>query len=803
MNKIILTLLLTVSNVFANTYVGVVKDVSTGSPIADANIVVSGIEEIGLTTNEKGFFSLHTDTDSIMIRVNAIGYTQYNQSYNTNENEFIYISMDKKSIELSPVEVIADRTSLIGATKNFFRLAGSSSLISRAEVIEFNDTDINRVISQVPGVYTQEEDGYGLRPNIGMRGSGLERSAKINMMEDGIPIAPAPYSSPAAYYSPTAGRMESFEIRKGSSQIKYGPHSTGGAINYISASIPEKLKFQGTVSTGSFGTSLGKFKTGVSSKNYGIMFQTYLDKTDGFKSIDGGDETGFSKNDYLFKARLKTNREFAAAELKISQTNEVSNETYLGLIRSDFAKDPFRRYRASQKDQMSADHNQISLTGALKLFRNTNITAALYQNGFHRNWYKLNKVGEQSISSILSGDESDVGYQLLSAENSADDVYDIKANNRDYKSQGLQSILRSEFKINNINNSLMFGLRIHYDEMDRFQWSDFYKMENSNLLITTAGTQGIGSKNNRLYTANARSVFIENEIKINNTIITAGSRFESIDLERSDWGSNIDRDSVASLIKSAKINVVVPGIGISHLIKDGLNLFCGIHTGFSPPGPGIDDEDDVLPEESVNSELGLRYNNGLNSFEFLYFYNDYKNLLGEDTESTGSGTYAQFNGGKVLINGIEFSLNKMYVLQNVVFPISMSYTYTDARFFNSFDSEFGPWGDVSVNDELPYIPKNMFHLRLGFELNKLKLYSRFKHVANIRTVAGQGAIDPLHSTDQINIVDLVLKYRISQNFMFESKILNLFNDKSIVASRPAGVRPNMPRNINFSFLFDF
>ena len=74
------------------------------------------------------------------------------------------------------------------------------------------------------------------------------------------------------------------------------------------------------------------------------MFQTYLDKTDGFKSIDGGDETGFSKNDYLFKARLKTNREFAAAELKISQTNEVSNETYLGLIRSDFAKAPFRRY---------------------------------------------------------------------------------------------------------------------------------------------------------------------------------------------------------------------------------------------------------------------------------------------------------------------------------------------------------------------------------------------------------------------------------------------------------------------------
>ena len=803
MNKIVITLLLTGSQIFSSTYVGVVKDASTGSPIADANIIISGNEEIGLTTNEKGFFSLYTDVDSVMISVDAVGYTNFNQSYSANKDDFIYVSLDKKSIELSPIEVIADRTSLIGATKNFFRIAGSSSLISKAEVIEFNDTDINRVISQVPGIYTQEEDGYGLRPNIGMRGSGLERSAKINMMEDGIPIAPAPYSSPAAYYSPTAGRMESFEIRKGSSQVKYGPHSTGGAINYISASIPDQLKFQGIISTGSFGNRLGKFKTGVSSKNYGIMFQTLLDKTDGFKVLDGGGNTGFTKNDYLFKARVNTDNEFAAAELKISQTNEISNETYLGLIRSDFTKDSFRRYRASQKDQMSADHNQISLTGALKLFRNADITTTLYQNNFHRNWYKLNKVGGQSIGSILSGDESGEGYQLLFTQNTENDVYDIKANNRDYISQGIQSVFRSDYKLKNINNSLMFGLRIHYDEMDRFQWSDLYKMENSNLLITTAGTQGIGSKNNRLYTANAKSLFIENEIKINNTIITAGSRFESIDLQRNDWGSDIDRDSVANSIKTAGINVMVPGIGISYLVKEGLNIFGGVHAGFSPPGPGIDDEDDILPEESVNSELGIRYNNGLNSFELLYFYNDYKNLLGEDTESAGSGTYAQFNGGKVLINGIEFSLNKMYVLQNIVFPISMSYTYTDAKFLNAFDSDFDPWGNVSVNDELPYIPKNMFHLRLGLELKKLKLYSRFKHVAKTRTIAGHGDLNPLHSTDQINVVDLVLKYDINQNFMIESKILNLFDKRSIVASRPAGVRPNMPRSINFAFLFDF
>ena len=789
----------------ADVFLGKIVDSSTGMPIVEANIKLKHKNNEGTVTDPNGVFSFSGNNgDSALIEITAIGYTGLEKMVLLSEPRAMIIKLEQSAIKLSPINVLADRSRISGVGQNFYRIPGSLSIVSKTEVLEFRDTDINKVISQVPGVYLQEEDGYGLRPNIGMRGSGLERSSKINMMEDGVLISPAPYSSPAAYYSPTAGRMESFEIRKGSSQVKYGPHSTGGAINYISASIPKELDFNGLLSLGDYGSQVAKFKSGMSSKNYGIMFQTHNEKAGGFKELEGGGNTGYDKNDFLFKARINTSSDLALLQLKLSSTDEISNETYLGLTRDDFDQNPFMRYRASQKDKMDADHEQISLTAILKPSENLDITSTLYDNNFHRNWYKLNKVNGHGIGSILSDDTgTDSTYQLLSANNSIDDIYDIKANNRIYESSGLQAVLRSNFKFFGKQNDLMFGFRIHSDAMNRFQKSDKYKMNNGNLIMTTEGVWGEGSKNNRLYTAKANSLFIENELTLNRTIMTVGSRMESINLERKDWGSDVNRDSTAASIKKDNLEVFIPGIGLSYQLFQGAQIFTGMHKGFSPPGPGFDDEDEVLPEESNNFELGLRFNQGFHNAEIVTFYNDYKNLLGEDTEASGSGTYAQFNGGKVLINGIEFSYSNLIKINKLLFPFSFSHTYTIAKFKNNFDSDYDPWGNVSINDELPYIPRNMAHAKIGMEMGKSQTYLRFKHIDKTRTVAGKDKLSEINSTDAIYTVDFASKYKINKNIIFEIKFYNVTNSKSSVANRPAGLRPNMPRQLITSISFDF
>ena len=83
-----------------------------------------------------------------------------------------------------------------------FSLPSTGDYIPAEQFNKYNFNNINEIIKRTPGVYAREEDGYGLFPNISLRGVDTLRSASVTVMEDGINIAPAPYSAPDAYYSP-------------------------------------------------------------------------------------------------------------------------------------------------------------------------------------------------------------------------------------------------------------------------------------------------------------------------------------------------------------------------------------------------------------------------------------------------------------------------------------------------------------------------------------------------------------------------------------------------------------------------
>jgi Fe(3+) dicitrate transport protein len=622
------------------------------------------------------------------------------------------------SLSLEPIDTIT----IIGRTTDVADVPGSAHVVNAEELAIFNATDILRVLRKVPGVYVQEEEGFGLRPNIGIRGSGLDRSARIALLEDGILIAPAPYSAPSAYYFPTQRRMNSLEVLKGPASVAIGPRTTGGAVNMISTPIPDAMGALADLRIGEHNSADAHVNVGNRGERVSWLLETVQAGSDGFKTIDGpvGGDTGYDLQDYIAKIQIDSDPQsqvYQSLRVKLGFTEQDANETYLGLTDDDFAIDPNRRYAASANDLFLSEHEQYQASYVIDPGHSWRAEVTAYRNDFWRNWYKVQSVGGTGISSVLEDPDTyatELGY--MKGATSPDDAVQIRANNRNYYSQGVQASLQWDTGFGDTEIALTTGIRIHEDEEDRFQHQDGYRMEDGTLILTTDAAGG--SQTNRVSQSDVRALFVDAEIRAGNWILTPGVRFEDIDMVRLDYStSDPTRSQGPARVRENTTQVVIPGMGALYRLTPEWRLLAGLHKGFNPPAPGSS----ASEEESLNFEAGARYNGGALSFEGIYFLNDYDNLVGTVTESTGGGGEVgdQFDGGEVRVAGLELSGTYRWELGSVDLPVDLRYTWTaESEFKNGFDSDFGPWGDVQVGDELPYIPEHQLRAMAGLESNK-------------------------------------------------------------------------------------
>ena len=146
-------------------------------------------------------------------------------------------------INLNAEEVYAPAVTVTGGQQESESLSGSGVFIGSDVIQENNYDNIDQVLKTIPGVYSREENGYGIFPNISLRGVDPGRSQKITIMEDGVLSAPAPYTDFSAYFNPTTANKCGIEVLMGSSQVLYGPRTTGGVLNYLTTPIPTKKRW--------------------------------------------------------------------------------------------------------------------------------------------------------------------------------------------------------------------------------------------------------------------------------------------------------------------------------------------------------------------------------------------------------------------------------------------------------------------------------------------------------------------------------------------------------------------------------
>lgn len=779
---------------------GTVRSAESGEAVPGAVIEVVG-RAARATADGAGRWALTgLAPGGYTLRVSRLGYAPADVRVEVVDgaSQQVDVTLTLRVIELDPLTVVRSRMQLVGGAGRAAAIPGAAHVVSLVAVREQNVFgDVQRSLRKVPGLNIQEEEGFGLRPNIGMRGAGADRSSKITVMEDGVLIAPAPYSAPAAYYFPTSGRMEAVEVRKGSSQVKYGPHTIGGALNLVSSAIPEEQELLTDLQAGSHGTRKLRARAGGSTEHVGWLVETYQARTDGFKVLDGGGETGFDLEDYMVKLRAgtaRTARVYQEVEAKLGWTDQISNETYLGLTEEDFERTPLRRYAATQEDVMRAEHRQVQVRHLLRASTRFDVTTTLYRNDFSRNWYKLASVAGTAIEAIVSSPgEHPAALDILRGATSADDALVVRANAREYVSQGIQSVAGLRLELGGTAHDLEAGVRYHRDEEDRFQHDDAYRMQDGRMVLTREGAPG--SQANRVNEAEAWAFFVQDRIAMGRWTLAPGVRFEAIDFRRTDYaGTDPGRTSPTRVLENG-LSVVIPGVGASFEAAPAVTFFGGVHKGFSPPGPGADDE--AKAEESVNYELGARLGRSGFEAEVVGFYNDYRNMLGRATLSSGSANPGDlYNGGKVAVLGLEasFGYDAAQLLGlDLALPLRLAYTFTRAEFRSAFESNFEQWGSVEVGDRLPYLPEHQLYASLGVDRGPLGMTLSGSYVGRMRTEAGQGELSPGTGTDPHLILDLSATYVFNSWSQFYVSGQNLTDRSYIVSRHPAGARPGLPR----------
>lgn len=692
------------------------------------------------------------------------------------------------------IEQVIIRSQSIFPERDANERASSHIHLSKKDIKKYNYNDPNKILMGRNGISVIEEDGFGLRPNIIIRGASSYRSQSINLMEDGILAAPAPYIAPAAYYFPTIARMVGVEVLKSSGQILYGPNTVGGSLNLISSQVPNRFSGNTQLSYGQFDTRNIHINVGDKIGKFGYMVEFYNAASKGFKELPNGKNTGFDLNDAVVKLLYDNSQGTIPSklQLKLQLSGQTDNETYMGITKQDFTQNHRQRYLASELDQMKNNHRQYLLSYEIQPWEHLTLNFDIYHNEFKRNWHKVNDIEGESfkkigLSAALKKDNNSEEIAVLKGLYRGDNSVFIRNNNREYLSQGTQ--INGKYHLGE-NGRIRFGARFHREEEDRLQWDNVYKSTSHGLSLKKTGIPG--TQDNRVSTATALASYLQYQHSLGILTLTGGVRYENIDMQRKDYAKvENGRKQAPKKIINNRNEVLIPGI--SALVQYHTNgaIFASIHKGFQPSGirEGAD------AENSWNYELGTRWNSNYFDAELTGYINNYHNLLGADTNAVGGNTGQGdlYNAGEVLIKGIEayakYTIGGKYNAIN--FPISVNYTYFESSFKKDFESE--AYKKTKKGDELPYIPKHMITAEATANIHKLSFGVIMKYRSDIRNSVGQGKIEEKDLVPSIMLLDAMIRYQITPNASFFITGQNLLNKKYLATLNPAGHRPGMPR----------
>ena len=678
-------------------------------------------------------------------------------------------------VEAAEVQVIAQKDRLLSG------LPGSASYVKPLELSRVQALSGNEIFRKLPGVHVVDEEGVGLRANIGIRGLDPDRSANVLVLEDGIPVQLNPYGEPELYYTPSMDRMSALEVVKGSGQIMFGPRTIGGVVNYITADPPAtpttRIALRGG-SGGFFGAQLG----------YGATFgNTGLNVQYQYKTADKIGVTGFDVHDLNAKFRIALG-EKSILGLKLQVYDETSNATYIGLTQSMYDRGEYYPVM-SPDDQLKIRRYALSASHKYLISKSLKLSTTGYFYTIGRDWRRQSFSANPNASNqtgVVWGDPSTTNGAIYM-------LNETLYRNRTFNVGGAESKLTWEYQLGKQKSQLDAGVRVLYEQA--FEQEILGKRPDalSGALVRDEARPG-----------HALSGFVQNKFVLGSKLsITAGLRVEDYHFERSIYlfktSTGAYRDT--NITAPSHVSALIPGLGFNYNFSPKAMLFGGVHKGFAPPSikNSVSTAGEVFPldaQASWNYELGVRsaLANSIEG-ELTGFYLDFDKQVIPVSESSGGSGSGFANAGRTKHVGVEAALRidfgklleskySIYWQSNLTYAQA---TYNTDRFV----------GAEKVNlrgKRLPYAPEWLTTQTIGFvapwnfefQISGTYVSNQFSDDLNTVNASADGRIGQIPA---YFLADASLRYQIpAWKLSFFGSIKNLTDERYIASRRPQGIK---------------
>ncbi len=662
-------------------------------------------------------------------------------------------------LELPRIDVVGEGGEAIA------KLPGSVAIITQEELALTQPLSTQDALKSVPGIVVREEEGYGFIPNIGMRGLNPNRSQKLLVLEDGVPVAPGLFLANESYYSPRIERMQSIEVLKGAAGLRYGPTTIGGVINYITKD-PEKGATV-TAKAGSHGYGLIGLDAGGSSSSGNAIGGISLVKSQG----DGFRNNAFDLSDAVIKGGMAIgDNQWIGAKLTYYD-NEI-NTSYVGLRPNEYKNDPTKN--PAPNDYFLTDRKSFDINHELAINDSVKLKTLLYWSQLTRDYWRR-EVQARSAN----------GTTFVPCDGSA---YCMNGNNRTFEMMGMDSRLNINHDSFGIKNEAEIGIRLHSDKLNNTKLRSKTDPNARSGDLTTDDTQE----------AQGVAFYGQNRFILNERVaITPGLRIETYDQSR--------KNELTGLSGESSTTEVMPGIGATWQLAPQAQLFAGAFKGFSPAmvataisGSGVDQQLDA--ERSTNFEIGVRGTAQRLSYEATAFRMDFANQIIPQSESGGVSTTVT-NAGATLNQGLEGAIG--YDL-GAGWGVDANATWVPTAKFNSTKIV----GGIDRNgNRLPYAPELTANLSVSYRVGGLKTSLGAYHVSRqfvdtentvVESADGRRGVIPAYTTFNLNA-----HYAVDKQLSVFGTVRNLADRKYIASRNPDGIFPGAERNFEVGVSYKF